>query len=315
MLKTTILIILSLLMVIPVEASSSYQTPTNNSDSLKISEKGIDMYRNSTYVNGSVPLASGAMSDEINEIINDIYTENIINTLDNRTKNISVSYKTYKSGNYTSIIILYSANDFYSKTFVNTIVANTETEKIISLTDYLTSQNITIDYINTYVDEYINKNINDYNNNFTGVSLDNNFYINNNNLYVTFDGYELLNNKSYISIEIPVSKIKKYTLEPNSYYLGENFSIKMIPLRQVGEAFDYSIGWDSKNKNVTVKNKDISATLVVGQNEYSLNNNNLQLEEKPAVKNDITYVPITFFSDVLGLYYSSNSNGSIIFYQ
>lgn len=76
----------------------------------------------------------------------------------------------------------------------------------------------------------------------------------------------------------------------------------MVPVREVSEALGYSVGWNEELGRVSVGSYDMGITLAVGDNSYTkAGNEPIVLDIAPTKVNDsTTYVPLDFFSKVLG---------------
>jgi hypothetical protein len=90
--------------------------------------------------------------------------------------------------------------------------------------------------------------------------------------------------------------------------VGEG-GIIMVPLRAVAEALGYEVGWDGANRRATVG----SVAVTPGLNEYAGEDGEpRQLEAAPVLRNDRTYVPISFFTDIVRAAFS-NGEGLLEF--
>ncbi|MDR1061869.1 MAG: copper amine oxidase N-terminal domain-containing protein, partial [Clostridiales bacterium] len=77
--------------------------------------------------------------------------------------------------------------------------------------------------------------------------------------------------------------------------------IIMVPLRAVAEALGREVGWDGANRRATVG----SLAVTPGRNEYAGEDGEpRQLEAAPVLQNDRTYVPISFFTDIVRVAFS-----------
>jgi len=88
--------------------------------------------------------------------------------------------------------------------------------------------------------------------------------------------------------------------------------ITMVPVRQYAEKLGYSVSWDNDTKSVIVTKGSARFTVKVGVNEYLINNAIAPLESAPTNQNGTVYVPVTFFTKVLGATYSVDTNGNIV---
>ena len=82
--------------------------------------------------------------------------------------------------------------------------------------------------------------------------------------------------------------------------------VKMLPLRAVCETMGMIVDWHEETNSVTVSDKNISAHLTLDINSY----NGVELAVAPELINDKTYVPMSFFAEILNAEFD-NSNFEI----
>ena len=72
---------------------------------------------------------------------------------------------------------------------------------------------------------------------------------------------------------------------------------KMVPLRQVAEAVGFRVTWNEAHRSVTLQHVggQAVATLVIGQER----SNGHVLDVAPTIRNDRTFVPVSFFEGLL----------------
>ncbi len=74
----------------------------------------------------------------------------------------------------------------------------------------------------------------------------------------------------------------------------------LVPVRAVAEAFGYDVSWDGDLRAVTVGTVQMGVNFRIGENSYKKSKMTpFVLETAPVIINDYTYVPLSFFSDVL----------------
>ena len=89
-------------------------------------------------------------------------------------------------------------------------------------------------------------------------------------------------------------------------------SITMVPIRQYAEPLGYTLTWDGDTKSVILTKDDARFTVTVDVNEYLVDNQMVPLESAPTNQNGSVYVPVTFFTKVLGASYSVDESGNIV---
>lgn len=85
--------------------------------------------------------------------------------------------------------------------------------------------------------------------------------------------------------------------ELNGYRKNET---NMLPLRVVSEALGFQVQWDEELRQVCVSKDARNISLKSGENYYMVARKTpVKLSEAPEIKDDITYVPIEFFREIL----------------
>lgn len=75
--------------------------------------------------------------------------------------------------------------------------------------------------------------------------------------------------------------------------------IVMVPLRVIAEALGHKVGWNGENYTITVGEK---VALKIDAKDYTAaDNSKVTLDAGPTLVNDTTYVPLNFWTKVLGL--------------
>ena len=90
----------------------------------------------------------------------------------------------------------------------------------------------------------------------------------------------------------------------------------MLPLRDVAEALGYEVGWSDLLKRITVGTDPMGVNFVVGVNEYNkAKMTPATLEEAPelVISGDygVTYVPASFFDEIIEAEVVQNNDGSV----
>lgn len=109
---------------------------------------------------------------------------------------------------------------------------------------------------------------------------------------------EKVNSRSILSMDETNTFEKLFTLSELNVY--EKDGVYMIPVRKVLEKLDYEVSWNNNLKQVDiVKDMDVY-TLKNGEYYYFKGKEPIKLSTAPETKDGITYVPLEFFSTVLG---------------
>jgi len=92
-------------------------------------------------------------------------------------------------------------------------------------------------------------------------------------------------------------------------FLDEDGTV-MVPVRAVAEALGYQVSWQQKSKTVTL-NGEISFS--IGKDAYTLKGGEpVELGTAPALKDSRTFVPLSFFTELLKAKEAGVIGGSIV---
>ncbi len=297
--------------------AATFASPESQGKSLYIIE-GKYLHSTNTTITGNIPYFSNisdkAFSDKVNGIISKFYEDTIKKAEDakkqgvNPTVNFNYS-ATDGSSKYFCIIMHSSINYGNTSTDdIKTIVLDSNIYKLYSLTDILGPNAYKI--VDKVISRVIKASPELYlkpPEGFKGSNSATNFYIDGRDLVVIFNKYEIspgyvgnpkftLDLNTYLSIGLP----------KGSYYVKNK--ITMVPLVNISKIFKQTVKLNSKT-NVTLTYEDKNYTLACGINNY----NGKRLEYAPQLKNDVIYVPISYFETICGISYNIMKDGTINF--
>lgn len=99
--------------------------------------------------------------------------------------------------------------------------------------------------------------------------------------------------------KLPIFVNEKHLENAKAYKKDD---VIMVPLRDVATAFGFDVEWDSNLRKVRV---GAAITLSVGVNEYTIGRAMpMELEFAPEIKDNLTYVPVSFVTDMMGKNFS-----------
>lgn len=266
-------------------------------------------------VKGQLPviqnLKSPMFQRELNNSIDKKRDEIIDLAVDENIKNITFSYETVTEGNVLSVII-YGTNPAKYNSFVKSICINKNTDTYIKIRDVLGQNGI--EYANDVISGV--KAQNPHTKYFGDCTVSENraFYFKNNNIIILFGAGEIAPiSKGVLSFEVNKSGIKNFVVKNVNLFTKDNYKVKMLPLRVILQNFGYETLWNKKDSSISIKkNNTVITSIVVGRNSYrKMGASPRQLEYPPEIKNGNTYVPISFFTEILSFYASSDDNGNV----
>lgn len=74
-----------------------------------------------------------------------------------------------------------------------------------------------------------------------------------------------------------------------------------LPLRVIAEDLGFKVDWNQEKKQVKISNDENQVTMRIGSKNYSHNQEEKEMDVKPFVDSNKTYVPIRFVGEALGL--------------
>jgi len=74
-----------------------------------------------------------------------------------------------------------------------------------------------------------------------------------------------------------------------------------IPVRKACETFGMQVGWDAKTLGVTLKNDSLNVKMTLGSDKVMINGKVQTMSAKPFKIDAVTYVPLRFISETLGM--------------
>lgn len=87
----------------------------------------------------------------------------------------------------------------------------------------------------------------------------------------------------------------------------------MIPIRVVAENLKFKVNWDQKSQNVKIQQNLKTISLTVNQNEATVDNKQVSLNNAPQILNDTVVVPIRFVSEQMGLKVGWDNKDKIVY--
>ena len=101
-------------------------------------------------------------------------------------------------------------------------------------------------------------------------------------------------------------------LEGAETYVSESGEV-MVPIRAVAEELGFEVGWDAGR--VTLTNLPVYVTFAIGVDGYTFAKTApMQIGKAPELTEEKTYVPATFFSEILQADIKTNLGGTTIVY-
>lgn len=281
-----------------------------------------------TVISGNLPMVTGLSSTllqkDLNEKIKEIYEHHLGKITESDisiTFNYDIKIDNVKIGGINNEIVsflIYSEASSGSVPFkrVSSINYSELTEKIINITSGPALGPNAVKLANKFIKNEIKQNPNRYNSNFTSITEDQSFALENENIIIYFDEYEIApGSEGIIEFQIPKKGISNYYMSKDQYYTKTLYNLKMIELNRVAKWFGYTLVWDGLERKVYIsRNKQLITTITIGYNGYNKGRLAIRsLETAPEIYKDRTYVPISFFEEILDQSYSVDQYGTVTF--
>ncbi len=288
--------------------SVSMIAATSSSQSGLYIIQSTPLHSTETVITGNLPnftnIEDKAFSDEVNGIVSKFYDDTIDKVKALKTQGVNptvnFSYTVTGDSKYLSVIMHSSINPGNTASDdVKTIVLDQNSYKLYSLLDILGPNGYKV--ANKYISDQIKANPDYYLKSpegFNGANSATNFYIDNGrNLVIIFSKYEI--SPGYVGnpeFKINLDEYKNIGLPPESFFSENN--ITMVPL-------DKSAIF---GQTVKLINKSC-ANITYGKIKYSIkayvnNYNGKKLETAPVLKNNVLYVPVSYYEQLVDTFYN-----------
>jgi len=262
------------------------------------------------------------LSTVLNRQINETVNQKIAAAKENRARRIEFEWKSYSSDGINSILIRTTITTTVTRAEVNSFNYTLNGSRLVGVNDVLGTNGMQI--ASKVISQRMRSEPERFYANFTGVRDTDAFYVSNGQLVFLFDAFRVAPGSVGIVDEfsLRINNIRRSTpMQRNVEYWidNTNYSLKMVSLRAVSDQLGYIIDWDPASRAVTVRRGDVVVSLRNGQNVYTIarpgsSNQTRSLEAAPRIRNGVTYVPISFFDQILDLVaFNVESNGEIVF--
>ncbi|MDR0273732.1 MAG: copper amine oxidase N-terminal domain-containing protein [Clostridiales bacterium] len=270
-------------------------------------------------IRGVIPVISDSFdsSDFINaNITDDIVTSLIAEARRLRARSITFSYEYHPTEEIISIVIYANISTTLPQTLARSVNFSARNGSIISMNE-ATGIDI-IPLAERILAERIRSNPELYHAALSASLANQAFYLTDYSLVILFDGFRLSAREGEVdTIEIILANINSVVLYPDDYRQDGPYDLKMIPLRAMLEGqLGFDVIWDEYSGRVTIaRNGVLLIELNPNDNEYIVYGTHTQrrsLEAAPQIYDGYTYIPITFFDQILPFTtFSIDIDGSI----
>ena len=277
----------------------------------------LDTRKEGLELEGRIPALtqySGPVQARINAEIDRVIATKITDARENRSRSLIFAYEAYFSEPFMSIILKSTATSASSKTEVVSINFDTNTGLIISAEDVVGPH--VVQLADRLLIEMIRRNPERYNPSFAGMREDQAFSITDDEITFWFNEFQLAPGfEGILPLSLRLDDIKETILTRDRYHIREGFNFKMVPIRTV-EELGYDVGWHSEDRTITVwYNDELVIRITPDVNNFVRESRfTRSLEAAPELSGGITYVPLSFFDQILSLVaFSIDDDDNIVF--
>jgi len=238
-----------------------------------------------------------------------------------RARSINFTYEVFYANDVVSLVIMATTRAVTDRTSVTSVNFNPRTGALVTLTEAM-GMDIT-PLAEDIIAEMIRRDPATYYAAFTAPPTGQAFYIDDRFLVLLFDEFQLSSAPdSTRMIQLERANIRRFTIDRSEYRISQDrYEIKMMPLRQILTQMGYvyrDIVWNPNGEYrevILMRNGSAAITLRIGENNFQINGvMQRSLEAAPELINGSTYVPISFFNQIMGLTaYSIDDYGNITF--
>jgi hypothetical protein len=285
-----------------------------------LSERELTRRQTGLDIRGVIPhiLASFDPAELINAyILDDIVDPLIAEARRLRARAISFSFEHHRTDEVASIVIYANVVTAMPRTLVRSVNFCVTSGRILTMNE---ATGIEIAPLaERILAEKIRANPERYYAALSSPLANQAFFLTEDKLAILFDGFRLSTRVGEVdSIELLLANITTVVLTEEEYRTDGPYGLKMIPLRDMFSIHltDFEAFWDSANRRTMVRLGGIDIIeLRADINEYIIHGTQRRsLEAAPQIIGGQTYVPITFFDQILPLTtYTIGFDGSITF--
>ena len=264
-------------------------------------------------ITGQIPTANTG-SSQLDSQLEERWTTQLNNFVQSHMASalsINSTVEHFASGRYVSTVFIKEAVSVSTTTVVSTTVIDTSgNNRIIALTDV--DVNI-LQLINNYINAQVAARPHNFSS-FSGIDANHPFYMDGDRLVIPFGSAELVStDRGVHNVTLSRSDIQSVTFNSEHFRIlpPSQYSTIMVRVSSVMGSFDYDVRWDNDLRAAIVsKDGRIVSILTIGENSYQYDGGRArELEVAPMLHNDLTYVPLSFFNEVVGIPTTVSSSG------
>jgi len=268
--------------------------PTILYEEIDLREAGLEIF-------GNIPILVGYIGETaINRIIETAIENRIAHAREIRARTLTFAFEHYIFESYMSIVITSVATAASSRTDIMSVNFNTLTGEIVNVADIFGSHIVQL--VDSLLIDALRTNPGHFNSSFGGMRENQAFSAVGSEIIFFFNDYELVSG-AQSAVALQLDNMREITLTPEEYHIREGFNLKMIPLGLVVSAMGYEANWHYETNEITLHyNGELVISMTPDVNSYVREGRFARsLEVAPVILDGVTFVPISFFNQVLSL--------------
>jgi hypothetical protein len=191
---------------------------------------------------------------------------------------------------------------------IDTINIDKTNERLLSLTDVLGSNGLAI--AETALTNHVRQNPQDFFRRLPYVLSNQSFLLDEEDVVLVFGEMTVAPLASgFVNVRIASENIINMELTKDEYYTRSPYNVRMLPISAITEAFGYTLDITDETGLIEVlKDEAPTAFMTININLYTRGDEapatGRALEAAPEIYEEQVFVPISFFTDILGLFYN-----------
>jgi len=279
-----------------------------------ITSELVDGFRGEVRLRGERPAANAAAGEF--QALLDMHFEAQFDDfirLTERARTLTFEFDVTVSGRFVNIKFFCNRTAAATEQHILTTVIDSVSLEILTLTDVVGVNGAEL--INQPLWAQIASNPSRFSTSFSGITNSHGFFMDGTSAVLVFSEFELVNARVGIT-QVSIDTENVFNVTAEYEYIKESRGIKMIRLRHIADGFGYNLTWTSAARTVNISSAyGMNVTVSIDRNRYVDENHPgiLELEAAPVIFNDFTYLPLSFFTQIMRLAYYVHQDGSITF--
>jgi hypothetical protein len=284
-----------------------------------LSERALTRRHEGLDIRGVIPVITplfGPSYASINETIEEVVSHLIRDARQVRARTVTFHHEVYDTEDLVSVLVYATVSALVSRTWVRSINFNPESGEFLTINEAMGLDIIPL--ADRILTELTRRDVGRF---YAALSIsleEQSFYLTDEKLVFLFDEFQLSTEAEGVTvIELTLANIRSTTISEEDYRVRDDiYNLQMIPIRHVLERLGYRVIFVSETRTVEISRR--SQLLIAFRNDandYHITGvQQRSLEAAPLIENGVTYVPITFFDQIMPLAtYSIDAEGNITF--